>query len=50
MRMFEHWQRFPWVLNTYHYTNLDRLLANLKERVIDHQKPKRRNCSVVTNL
>ncbi len=33
--MIEHWQRYPWVLDTYHYQNLDSLLANLKEAVID---------------
>jgi uncharacterized protein YjbI with pentapeptide repeats len=38
--MFEHWRRYPWVLNTYHYANLESLLANLKECVIDPPEAK----------
>jgi hypothetical protein len=32
--MFEHFKRFPWVLETYTYPSLKRLIANLGERVI----------------
>src|SRR5262249_22470208 len=38
--MFEHWRRYPWVLKTYHYSNLENLLANLKECVIDPPEAK----------
>jgi hypothetical protein len=33
--MFEHWQRYPWVLETYRYESLNSLLAAFKEHVID---------------
>jgi hypothetical protein len=32
--MFEHFKRYPWVLETYLYENKEELLANIKERVI----------------
>lgn len=32
--VFEHWQRYPWVLDTYRYQNQVSLLATLKEWVI----------------
>jgi uncharacterized protein YjbI with pentapeptide repeats len=32
--MFEHFQRYPWVLETYVYASADELIANLGERVI----------------
>lgn len=32
--MFEHWQRFPWVLPVCKYDNVDELLASLSERII----------------
>jgi hypothetical protein len=31
--MFEHWQRFPWVLPVYKYKRTGKLLANLAKRV-----------------
>jgi len=40
--MFEHWQRYPWVLETYRYESLDTLLAALKEHVI-HPAEQRAN-------
>jgi hypothetical protein len=33
--MFEHFRRYPWVLETYQYDDLDGLLNTLKEKVID---------------
>ncbi len=32
--MFEHFKRYPWVLETYVYASADELIANLGERVI----------------
>lgn len=32
--MFEHLRRYPWVLETYHYENIDHLLATLARRAI----------------
>src|SRR5262249_51749795 len=32
--MFEHFKRFPWVLETYRYSSSERLIASLGERVI----------------
>src|SRR5262245_525797 len=32
--MSEHFKRYPWVLETYRYPSLERLIANLGERVI----------------
>jgi hypothetical protein len=33
--MFEHFRRYPWVLETYRYPSSERLIADLGERVID---------------
>jgi uncharacterized protein YjbI with pentapeptide repeats len=33
--MFEHFKRYPWVLETYRYPSSERLIADLGERVID---------------
>ncbi len=38
--MFEHFRRFPWVLDTYQYDSLDELLDALKEKVIDPAETK----------
>ena len=32
--MFEHFKRYPWVLETYRYPSSERLIADLGERVI----------------
>ena len=32
--MFDHFESYPWFLKTHHYDSLDRLLADLDERVI----------------
>ena len=32
--MFEHFRRYPWVLETYTYPSSERLIASLAERVI----------------
>lgn len=32
--MFEHFKRFPWVLDIYHYKNPFDLMKNLREKII----------------
>jgi len=32
--MFEHFKRYPWVLEIYQYGNLDELLHSLEDKVI----------------
>jgi hypothetical protein len=41
--MFEHFRRYPWVLDTYQYDSLDELLDILKEKVIDPPKQRRKS-------
>jgi Pentapeptide repeats (8 copies) len=33
--MFEHFKRYPWVLEVYRYTTIDQLLASLQKKVIE---------------
>jgi hypothetical protein len=33
--MFEHFERYPWVLETYRYPSSEQLIADMGERVID---------------
>lgn len=33
--MFEHFRRYPWVLETYYHNGLEEILNSLKEKVID---------------
>jgi hypothetical protein len=32
--MFEHFKKYPWLLETYRYPSPERLIADLSERVI----------------
>jgi hypothetical protein len=32
--MFEHFTRYPWVLETYRYASLEEVIASLTEKVI----------------
>jgi hypothetical protein len=47
--MFEHFRRYPWILETYTYPSLERLIANLGERVIgpaeDYARSIRERCA-----
>jgi uncharacterized protein YjbI with pentapeptide repeats len=38
--MFEHFRRYPWVLNTYYYDNLDDVLASIQGKVISPAEAK----------
>jgi Pentapeptide repeats (8 copies) len=38
--MFEHFKRYPWVLEIYRYTTVDKLLVTLKEHVIEPAEQK----------
>jgi hypothetical protein len=38
--MFEHFRRYPWVLDTYQYHSQDELLDALQEKVIDPAETK----------
>lgn len=40
--MFEHFKRFPWVLDAHRCTGVDDLLADLSERVIAPSEAKAR--------
>ena len=43
--MFEHFHRYPWVLNTFVYDSKDYLLSVLDERVIDPAEARAREQS-----
>jgi hypothetical protein len=38
--MFEHFRRYPWVLDTYYYDNLDDVLASIQDKVISPAEAK----------
>ena len=38
--MFEHFRRYPWVLDTYYYDNLDDVLASVEDKVISPAETK----------
>ena len=38
--MFEHFKRYPWVLDTYYYDNLDDALASVEDKVISPAEAK----------
>jgi Pentapeptide repeats (8 copies) len=38
--MFEHFRRYPWVLDTYYYDNLDDVLASVADKVISPAEAK----------
>lgn len=40
--MFEHFERYPWVLETYYYANADELIASIEQRVIEPAEAKAR--------
>jgi transposase len=42
--MFEHFQRYPWVLGTYVYASPGELIANLGERVMAPPRPRPLSC------
>jgi hypothetical protein len=43
--MFEHFRRYPWVLDTYYYDNPNDLLASVEDRVISPAEAKARELS-----
>jgi hypothetical protein len=43
--MFEHFRRYPWVLDTYYYDNLDDVLASVEDKVISPAEAKARESS-----
>jgi uncharacterized protein YjbI with pentapeptide repeats len=43
--MFEHFRRYPWVLDTYYYDNLDEVLASIEDKVIFPAETKARELS-----
>jgi hypothetical protein len=44
--MFEHFKRYPWVLETYKYPSSERLIADLSERVIGPAEKWRRGAGL----
>jgi hypothetical protein len=38
--MFEHFRRYPWVLDTYYYDNLNEVLASIEDKVISPAEAK----------
>jgi hypothetical protein len=47
--MFEHWRRYPWVLETYRYEHLNDLLAHLKQDVVDPAEQRANDIAPRTN-
>jgi uncharacterized protein YjbI with pentapeptide repeats len=43
--MFEHFRRYPWVLDTYYYDNLNEVLASIEDKVISPAETKARELS-----
>jgi uncharacterized protein YjbI with pentapeptide repeats len=43
--MFEHFRRYPWVLDTYYYDNLNEVLASVEDNVISPAETKARELS-----
>ncbi len=43
--MFEHFKRFPWVLDTYYYDTPDKVLASLEDKIISPAEAKARELS-----
>jgi uncharacterized protein YjbI with pentapeptide repeats len=43
--MFEHFRRFPWVLETYYYDNLNEVLLSVEDKVITPAETKARELS-----
>jgi hypothetical protein len=43
--MFEHFRRYPWVLDTYYYDNLSEVLASIEDKVISPAETKARELS-----
>jgi hypothetical protein len=43
--MFEHFRRFPWVLETYYYDNLNEVLVSVEDKVITPAETKARELS-----
>jgi hypothetical protein len=44
--MYDHFKNFPWVLEAYRYTTVDRLLASLREHVIEPAEKKVRELAI----
>ncbi len=45
--MFEHFRRYPWVLETYYYDSIGEVLASLKEKVIDPAEAKAKELQMI---
>ena len=43
--MFEHFRRYPWMLDTYYYDNLSEVLASIEDKVISPAETKVRELS-----
>ena len=44
--MFEHFRRFPWMLETYYYDNLNEVLVSIEDKVISPAETKARELSI----